>query len=309
MRGINIKGAINTKMKSCLVAPSIHLRRHQRLLCRQTKPGTAGWSIHNKGSEVSAVKRLLTSHFICQTFISLFMVQCTPSAQARVHTCAWSTFKAFLPTFHDLADKRKMPDFRADAQTDELFANNKRRVGNSGFSCSFESGIIKISDCKTTTALMGFALSAMCRCAVTMPARGPVGRCTFLHTHAYLCLCASVAATRTPAGDTWPRRCHGLCCEHLCGLAERRETLCVAHPGGEGLPAYLLWCHLGPCVCGSPTLDPLGSTKCRRTSAISTSWWREKATPKPPIYPSLYVSINKMKAYSISSVLLIILST
>lgn len=148
MKCINIKGAINTKRKSFLVAPSIHPRRHQRLLCRQTKPGTAGWSIHNKGSEVRAVKRLLTSHFICQTFISLFMVQCTPSAQARVHTCAWSTFKAFLPTFHDLANKRKMPDFRCDTQTDELFANNKHSVGNSGFSCSFESWIIKISDCK-----------------------------------------------------------------------------------------------------------------------------------------------------------------
>lgn len=146
MKGINKKGAINTKMESFLVAPSIHPRRHQRLLCRQTKPGTAGWSIHNKGSEVRAVKRLLTSHFICQTFISLFMVQCTPSTQARVHTCAWSTFKAFLPTFHDLADKRKMPDFRADAQTGALFANNKHSAGNSGFSCSFESWIIKISD-------------------------------------------------------------------------------------------------------------------------------------------------------------------
>lgn len=78
--------------------------------------------------EVRAVKRLLTSHFICQTFISLFMVQCTPSAQARMHTCAWSTFKAFLPTFHDLMDKRKMADFRTDEQFHELFADNKRGV-------------------------------------------------------------------------------------------------------------------------------------------------------------------------------------
>lgn len=53
----------------------------------------------DKGSEVRAVKRLLTSHFICQTFISLFMVQCTPSVQAMLHTCAWNTFKAFSPPF------------------------------------------------------------------------------------------------------------------------------------------------------------------------------------------------------------------
>lgn len=42
----------------------------------------------DKGSEVRAVKRLLTSHFICQTFISLFMVQRTPSALAMAHTWA-----------------------------------------------------------------------------------------------------------------------------------------------------------------------------------------------------------------------------
>lgn len=56
------------------------------------------------------------------------MVQCTPSAQARVHTCAWSTFKAFLPTFHDLMDKRKMANFRTDEQFDKLFADIKRGV-------------------------------------------------------------------------------------------------------------------------------------------------------------------------------------
>lgn len=56
------------------------------------------------------------------------MVQRTPSAQARVHTCAWSTFKAFLPTFHDLVDKRKMADFCPGEQFRDLFADNKRGV-------------------------------------------------------------------------------------------------------------------------------------------------------------------------------------
>lgn len=56
------------------------------------------------------------------------MVQCTPSARARVHTCAWSTFKAFLLTFHDLIEKRKMADFCTDEQFGELFGDNKRGV-------------------------------------------------------------------------------------------------------------------------------------------------------------------------------------
>lgn len=51
---------------------------------------------------------------------------------------------------------------------------------------------------------------------------------------------------------------------------QRGETLSVAHPGGEGLPAHLLSHHLGPCVCGYPALDPLGSSPCRRTSALSS---------------------------------------
>lgn len=57
---------------------------------------------------------------------------------------------------------------------------------------------------------MCLAASATCRC-------DGAGVRTFLHMHAYLCLCASVAATRTPAGDTWPRCCCGLCCECLWG--------------------------------------------------------------------------------------------
>lgn len=58
------------------------------------------------------------------------MVQRTPSAQARVHTCAWSTFKASLPTFHDLVDKRKMADFCPGEQLRDLFADNKRGVNS-----------------------------------------------------------------------------------------------------------------------------------------------------------------------------------
>lgn len=103
-----LKGTTWKAEESFLAALSIHPRRNQRLPSCQTKPGTAGWSIPDKGSEVRAVKRLLTSHFICQTFISLFMVQCTPSVQAMLHTCAWNTFKAFSPTFHDLIGQGKM---------------------------------------------------------------------------------------------------------------------------------------------------------------------------------------------------------
>lgn len=91
---------------SFLPAAAIHPRSNQRLPSCQTKPGTAGWSIPDKGSEVRAVKRLLTSHFICQTFISLFMVQCTPSVRAMLHTCAWNTFRAPSATLHDLTDRQ-----------------------------------------------------------------------------------------------------------------------------------------------------------------------------------------------------------
>lgn len=35
------------------------------------------------------------------------MVQCTPSVEARLHTCAWNTFRASSPTFHDLMRRGK----------------------------------------------------------------------------------------------------------------------------------------------------------------------------------------------------------
>lgn len=60
---------------------------------------------------------------------------------------------------------------------------------------------------------------------------------------------------------------------------QRGETLSAAHPGEEGLPAHLLSHHLGPCVCGCPAPDPLGSSQCRRTSALSNLLVkREKTT-------------------------------
>lgn len=92
----------------------------------QTKPGTAGWSIPDKSSEVRAVKRLLTSHFICQTFISLFTVQCTSSIRAMLHTCAWTTFRACSPYFswphEQTREKKMMPCLQ--------MRENKHRQGN-----------------------------------------------------------------------------------------------------------------------------------------------------------------------------------
>ena len=83
------------------------------------------------------------------------------------------------------------------------------------------------------------------------------------------CLCGCVRCVHvsqpvtpsifSPLSDSW----------FLWGLAGRGETLSGAHPGGEGLPAHPLSHQLGPCVCGSPALDPLGRPHCRRTSALS----------------------------------------
>lgn len=287
MKGINIKGAINTKRKSFLVAPFIHPRRHQRLLCRQTKPGTAGWSIHNKGSEVRAVKRLLTSHFICQTFISLFMVQRTPSAQARVHTCAWSTFKAFLPTFHDLADKRKMPDFCADAQTDELLANNKHSVGNSGFSCSFESWIIKISD----------GINGLCS---ERNVQVWWWRCQWwawlVFAHSYICMLIYVYVWVSPRRTRQPVT-HGPAAAAACAVSisadwqrEGRPSLWLTQAERGFLHIFCgaiwalvsvaapLWTHLAAqSVDGHLLFQPPGEER--------------KQPPKPSIYLSIYLSV------------------
>lgn len=95
--------------------------------------------------------------------------------------------------------------------------------------------------------------------------------CTFLHMHVYLCLCwiwvleyhASQPATHGFAATTLAH------VESVHAGWQREGTLSVAHPGVEGLPAHLLSHHLGPCVCGRPASDPLGSSQCRRTSAIS----------------------------------------
>lgn len=63
---------------------------------------------------------------------------------------------------------------------------------------------------------------------------------------------------------------------------QRGETLSVAHPGGEGLPAHLLSHHLGSCVCGCPAPpDPLGSHCADGHLLFPTSRWIEKTTNRP----------------------------
>ncbi len=64
-------------------------------------PVAAGRSIPDKSSEVGAVKRLLTSHFISQTFRWLFVLHCTPSARAAV-TPVQGLYKACFPAPDDL---------------------------------------------------------------------------------------------------------------------------------------------------------------------------------------------------------------
>lgn len=125
---------------------------------------------------------------------------------------------------------------------------------------------------------MRFALSAMCRCD---------GACWCVRIPAYACPLmfmwrVSISATLTPAGDTWPcccccRRHRGLCCERLYGLAERGDPLCGS-PRRRGASCTSLFAPFGPLCLWPPCSDPLGSTKCSWTSALSTSWWREKTT-------------------------------
>lgn len=95
--------------------------------------------------------------------------------------------------------------------------------------------------------------------------------CTFLHMHvAFMFVRTRASAYRClPAGDTWLRRRHFRCVLRASLQAgSRGETLSAAHPGEEGLPARLLSHHLGPCACDCPAPDPLGSSRCRRTSAL-----------------------------------------
>lgn len=131
---------------------------------------------------------------------------------------------------------------------------------------------MKISAFKKKKQKMHLCASLGAQCAGVME---PVGLCTFLHMHFYLCLCASVSvtATRTPAGDTWPHGCRrrGLCCECLCGLAERGDPLCGS-PRRRGASCTSLVAPFGPLCLWPPRSDPLGSTKCGWTSALSTSW-------------------------------------
>lgn len=104
------------------------------------------------------------------------------------------------------------------------------------------------------------------RASLLSPGKGPGPRAsipTYARVFVFVCI---------RAGNTW------LCCHHsgsYCAVSvpagwQRGESLSAAHPGGEGLPAHLLSHHLGPRVCGCPASDPLGSSPCRRTSALSS---------------------------------------
>ena len=99
----------------------------------------------------------------------------------------------------------------------------------------------------------------------------PVSAHSCICMRVYVCVNMSNAVPCAPAGNTWLRRHRSLA--HAVSVPagwQRGETRTLqAHPGEEGLPAHLLSHHLGPCVCGCPAPDPLGSTRRRRTSAIS----------------------------------------
>lgn len=126
--------------------------------------------------------------------------------------------------------------------------------------------------------------------------------CTFLHMDALLMFMwrVSISATLTPAGDTWPCR-PGLCCERLYGLAERGDPLCGS-PRRRGASCTSLFAPFGPLCPWPPCSDPLGSTKCSWTSALPTSWWREKTTLRSS-FLSLYLSPfnNQIELSHISS--------
>lgn len=116
-----------------------------------------------------------------------------------------------------------------------------------------------------------FRLSATCRCD-----RAPMEDGTGLHLHipAYARGFVFVWIWVSPHHACQPLT-HGSAATTLARAVsvsagwQRRETLSAAHPGEEGLPAHLLSHHLGPCVCGCSAPDPLGSSQCRRTSALS----------------------------------------
>lgn len=120
------------------------------------------------------------------------------------------------------------------------------------------------------------------------------------HAFANSCICMRVYVCVNTSNVTRARasRCHmasppppplsPACCERPHGAGRRGETLSAAHPGEEGLPARLLSHHLGPCACDCLAPDPLGSSRCRRTSALcSLLVKREKQHATEPAHFSL----------------------
>lgn len=118
-----------------------------------------------------------------------------------------------------------------------------------------------------------FRLSATCRCE-RAPMAVEDGTGLNLHIPAYARVFVFVWIWVSPHHACQPIT-HGSAATTLARAVsvsagwQRRETLSAAHPGEEGLPAHLLSHHLGPCVCGCSAPDPLGSSQCRRTSALS----------------------------------------
>lgn len=119
-----------------------------------------------------------------------------------------------------------------------------------------------------------FRVSAMCRCECALLAADD-GMGLYVSIPAYACVFMFVWIWALVYHASQPVT-HGFAATTLARVVsvpagwQRGETLSVAHPGGEGLPAHLLSHHLGPSVCGYPASDPLGSSPCRRTSALSS---------------------------------------
>lgn len=120
------------------------------------------------------------------------------------------------------------------------------------------------------------------------------------HANSCICMCVYVCANAGVNISSGPAsRCHMVlpppppppppaCCERPHRAGRRGETLSAAQPGEEGLPARPLSHHLGPCACDCATPDPLGSSQCRRTSALCSLLVKgEKQHATEPVHVSL----------------------